>query len=50
MGAPPARSSIRRFETWLLTGPVGHLVGGGLDFCEALARYLLAKVRGQAAR
>jgi hypothetical protein len=37
----------RRLETWLWTGPVGHLIGGGLDFGQALARYLLARARGQ---
>jgi hypothetical protein len=31
-------------ETWLWTGPAGHLVGGTLDFVEALARHLLARV------
>jgi hypothetical protein len=37
-------------ETWLWTGPIGHLVGGTLDFAQALARYLLARVRGQTIR
>ena len=27
----------RRLETWLWTGPVGHLVGGALDLLQALA-------------
>jgi hypothetical protein len=44
LGSPPAR---RRLEAWLWSGPVGHLVGGALDFLEALARYLLARLRGR---
>ncbi|MGH2854149.1 MAG: hypothetical protein ACRDLF_08150 [Solirubrobacteraceae bacterium] len=35
--------ALRRTERWLWTGPVGHLVGGGLDFTQALARYLRAR-------
>ncbi|HTA14665.1 MAG TPA: hypothetical protein VK781_07390 [Solirubrobacteraceae bacterium] len=34
---------IRRLETWLWTGPVGHLVGGALDFAEALGQYVHAR-------
>jgi hypothetical protein len=34
-------------ETWLWTGPLGHLLGGGVDFGIALARYLLARVRSR---
>jgi hypothetical protein len=37
-------------ETWLWTGPIGHFVGGGLDFVHALARYLLARARGRTIR
>jgi len=37
----------RRLETWLWTGPLGHFLGGGLDFGQALARYLLARARGR---
>jgi hypothetical protein len=49
--SPPLdRSPLARAETWLLTGPVGHLVGGTIDFLEALARYLLAWIREQIAR
>ncbi|HTR72567.1 MAG TPA: hypothetical protein VMG80_03150 [Solirubrobacteraceae bacterium] len=44
------RLSIRGLETWLWTGPIGHLVGGALDFGYALARYLLARVRSRAVR
>jgi hypothetical protein len=45
----PARYG-RRVETWLWTGPLGHLLGGALDFGQALARYLLARARGRAVR
>jgi hypothetical protein len=43
-------SRHRRVETWAWTGPLGHLAGGGLDFLEALARYLLARARGRSVR
>ncbi len=36
------RSPLKRLETWLWTGPVGHFAGGALDFGQALARYLIA--------
>jgi hypothetical protein len=36
-------SARRRLETWFWTGPLGHLLGGGFDFVQALSRYLLAK-------
>jgi hypothetical protein len=48
MGAEKARgprARLRHWETWLWTGPLGHLLGGGLDFAQALARYLLARAR-----
>jgi hypothetical protein len=35
--------NARRLETWLWTGPVGHLAGGALDFAQALARYMRAR-------
>jgi hypothetical protein len=31
----------------LWTGPIGHLVGGTLDFAEALARYVRARRVGR---
>jgi len=44
--APRSRTRLLRgAETWLWIGPVGHLVGGSLDFLEALSRYLLARAR-----
>jgi hypothetical protein len=42
--------AARRLETWLWTGPLGHLIGGGLDFGQALGRYLFARVRGTSVR
>ena len=36
---------IRGLERWLWTGPVGHLVGGVLDFLGALWRYLISRAR-----
>jgi hypothetical protein len=44
---PRSTSPVKRFETWLWTGPLGHLVGGGLDLGHALARYLLARARSR---
>jgi hypothetical protein len=41
MAAPEA--TRHRLETWLWTGPVGHLVGGTLDFAEALLRWHRAR-------
>jgi hypothetical protein len=43
---PPAH---RRLETWLWTGPLGHLLGGGIDLCRALTGYLLARTRARSA-
>lgn len=37
----------RRAAAWLLTGPVGHLYGGLADWAVLLARYLVARARGQ---
>jgi hypothetical protein len=46
----PSIRSLRTAETWLWTGPVGHLLGGSLDFLQALARFLVAKARGRTVR
>ncbi|HKH79385.1 MAG TPA: hypothetical protein VJ996_05140 [Solirubrobacteraceae bacterium] len=46
-GAARDRAPHRPIETWLWTGPLGHLIGGGFDFGQALGRYLLARARGQ---
>jgi len=38
-------SAWQRAETWLWTGPVGHLVGGALDLMGALAVYWFGRAR-----
>jgi len=48
--ARPIAPRRRRAEARLWTGPAGHLVGGTLDFLEALARYALAQARGRTVR
>jgi hypothetical protein len=45
-----AANRRRRAETWLWTGPAGHLVGGALDVFEALARYAFMRARERIAR
>jgi hypothetical protein len=50
MSARRTASRCRRVEARLWTGPAGHLVGGTLDFLEALARYALARARGRTVR
>jgi hypothetical protein len=44
------RAALRRTEARLWSGRAAHLLGGTLDFVQALARYLLARRRGRAAR
>ncbi len=39
----------RRLETWLWTGPVGHLLGGGLDVAQGLRVYLRSEGRAAVA-
>lgn len=34
-----SRRALIKLETWLWTGPIGHLLGGCLDFAVALVRY-----------
>jgi hypothetical protein len=46
----PSPTLRRRCEAWLWTGSAGHLVGGSLDFLQALARYALARARGRTVR
>ncbi len=41
MGADP----LRRLETWLWTGPVGHLVAGLIDWCQAVGVWLAHVMR-----
>jgi hypothetical protein len=50
MTRPRPSPPLKRLETWLWTGPVGHFAGGALDFAGALARYLLARARGRTIR
>jgi hypothetical protein len=41
------RLTRERFATWLITGPVGHLVGGVMDWGELLGRYWWSRARGR---
>src|SRR5205823_2564189 len=41
-------SPARRVETWLWTGPAGHLAGGALDLLSALVHHRLAHARSRA--
>jgi hypothetical protein len=50
VSAPLSPSPAQRAETWLWIGPVGHLLGGTLDFLQALGRYLVARARGRSVR
>jgi hypothetical protein len=34
---------MRRLEAWLWTGPLGHLIGGVIDFSLALGRALVRR-------
>jgi hypothetical protein len=43
-------AALRRAEARLWSGRAAHLVGGALDFVQALVRYLLARRRGRTAR
>jgi hypothetical protein len=40
---PPAS----RLAAWIVTGPLGHLYGGALDWATLLARYALERARGR---
>jgi hypothetical protein len=42
---PLRRSSIERFGTWVLTGPLGHLWSAVADVAVLLARYWWSRVR-----
>jgi len=50
MALPRDCGARRRAESWLWTGPLGHLLGGALDFLGALAAHLLARAAGRAMR
>ena len=45
--AAPALPRRTRLAAWLVTGPVGHLVAGVLEWGRLLRRYLWARVRGR---
>jgi hypothetical protein len=32
---------------WLITGPLGHLAGGAIDWLALAVRYVLARARGR---
>jgi len=49
VGAQNRTQPLRAAETWLWSGPVGHLVGGSLDFAQALYRYLRSRANGRRA-
>ena len=51
VGHGPANVSVRpveRLATWYYTGPLGHLVGGLLDWLMVVRKLLWAKARGRA--
>ncbi|HLI32050.1 MAG TPA: hypothetical protein VKU89_04830 [Solirubrobacteraceae bacterium] len=50
MRAIARRARLRRLRTSLLLGPVGHLLGGSLDFLAALAHYWRERARRRTAR
>jgi hypothetical protein len=35
----------RRAQAWIVTGPVGHLAGGLLDWCELVVQLAWARAR-----
>ncbi|HEY2631051.1 MAG TPA: hypothetical protein VGI26_01590 [Solirubrobacteraceae bacterium] len=47
---PFSARRAHRLETWLWTGPLGHLIGGTLDFAGALASYMRFRLTGRAPR
>jgi len=48
MGAPGDGRRFRRLEGRLWSGRLAHLVGGGLDLAQALARHALGRPGGRA--
>jgi hypothetical protein len=38
---------VERLATWLVTGPLGHLAGGTMDWTEMLVRYWWSRLRGR---
>jgi hypothetical protein len=45
-----APRSVRRLETWLWTGPVGHLIAGVMDWLVAVTGWLAYALRRRIAR
>jgi hypothetical protein len=39
--------AVERLATWLVTGPLGHLAGGAMDWTEMLGRYWWSRLRGR---
>ena len=37
----------RRLTAWLVTGPLGHLAAGVIDWAVLAARYVHARARGR---
>jgi hypothetical protein len=50
MKARPSNALHRRVETWLWTGPAGHLAGTALDLAQALVSYMRTRRAGGAQR
>jgi hypothetical protein len=40
-------SRRRRLAAWLVTGPIGFLVAGAVDWLAMVARYARARARGR---
>jgi hypothetical protein len=40
----------RRAAAWLVTGPLGHLYGGVVDWAALVGRHLLSRARARAGR
>jgi len=40
-------SPARRVAAWLVTGPLGHLVAGVVDWAILVGRYAVARLRGR---
>jgi hypothetical protein len=40
-------AATTRLAAWLVTGPIGHLVAGVIDWVVIMGRYVLARARGR---
>jgi hypothetical protein len=45
-----SRAAIRRLRARFWTGPIAHLLGGGIDLAGAFARYGVAAARSRRRR